>query len=78
MAIRMASVVGVFYHHCCFAWDPGSRQGDTEQLVAQWWRPEAAGIALDMLHRVMHLALHPCLHMAIEMTSKGGAFFRHC
>jgi hypothetical protein len=32
MAIKMASKVGIFFHHPCFAWDPGRPWGNTEQL----------------------------------------------
>jgi hypothetical protein len=34
MAIKMASNVGVFFHCCCFAWDPGSCRGNREQEFA--------------------------------------------
>jgi hypothetical protein len=63
--------------HCCFVCcRPGGRQGYTERLVARWRRPVASGVALDMLHWAMpHVSLQ-CLHMAIEMSSDGGAFVR--
>ena len=32
-------------------------------------------VALDMLHRAMHLALHQRIAIAIEMAREGGAFF---
>jgi hypothetical protein len=53
MAIRMASTVGIFFHHCLFACCPGGRWDNMEQFVAQWQRPEASGVAMDMLHRAM-------------------------
>jgi hypothetical protein len=34
MAIKMASKVGVFFHHCLFVCCPGSCWDNTEQLVA--------------------------------------------
>ena len=50
---------------------------NVEQVVAQWRCPEAAGVALEMLHRVMCAALHPGLRMAIkiETVHNGGALF---
>ncbi len=36
MAIKMASFVGVFVDCCLFACCPGSRWGNTEQVVAQF------------------------------------------
>ncbi len=52
-AIEMASKVGVFVDCCLFAYCPGSRWGDTELVVAQWWRPVAFEVALDMPHWAM-------------------------
>jgi len=45
------------------------------QILAQWWRPVASKVALDMLHRAMRLALHRRIVIAIEMAREGGAFF---
>ncbi len=45
------------------------------QILAQWWRPVASKVALDMLHRVMRLASHRRIVIAIEMARKGDAFF---
>jgi len=60
-----------------FAVALAGRQGDTERVVAQWQRPMASGVALDMLHRAMlHISLQRFC-MAIEMSSDGGAFVRH-
>ncbi len=50
MDIKMASKVGVFVDCCLFACCPDGRWGDTEQVVAQWRRPVASEVALDMLH----------------------------
>ncbi len=68
----MAAFFGVFVDCCLFACCPGGHQGNMEQIVAQWRRPEAYGVALDMLHRVIQAALHPCIHMAIKMANNGG------
>ena len=53
--------------------DHGVRRSDMGQILAQWWRPVASKVALDMLNRAICFASHRVI--AIEMTSKGGAFF---
>ncbi len=50
MAIKMAILAGVFVDCCLNDCCPGSRWGDTEQVVARCRRPVASGVALDMLH----------------------------
>ncbi len=54
--IKTASKVVAFCHCyfvcCCL----GGCRGITEQVVAQWRRPVASGVALDMLHQAMHTA----------------------
>jgi hypothetical protein len=45
------------------------------QIPAQWWRPVASKVALNMLHRAMQLASHRHIVIAIEMAREGGAFF---
>ncbi len=45
------------------------------QILAQWWRPVASKVALDMLHLTMRLASHWRIVIAIEMACEGGAFF---
>ncbi len=75
MAIKMASIVGVFFHHRLFACHPSSCWGDTEQVVDQWWHPGASSVALDLLHRAMPCVLLQPVRMAIEMASGGGALF---
>jgi hypothetical protein len=45
------------------------------QILAQWWRPVASKVALDMLHQGMCLALHRRIVITIEMARKGGTFF---
>jgi hypothetical protein len=47
MAIGMASKQCVFFHHYCFACNPGGRWGNTVQILAQWLRPVASSEALD-------------------------------
>ncbi len=56
--IKMASKVGAWFHCCFVCCCPGSCWGNMEWAVTQWRCPVASGIALDMLHRVMHLVLH--------------------
>ncbi len=70
MAIKTASKVGLFVHHCLFAYCPGGRWCDTEQVVAQWRCPVASGVALDMLHWAMHFLLHRQTAMAIKMAGR--------
>jgi hypothetical protein len=77
MAIKMASKVGLFVHHCLFACCPGSRWGNTEQLFALWQRPAASGVALDMLHRAMHSVLHRWTAMAIKTSGRQETFDHH-
>jgi hypothetical protein len=55
--------------------DHGIRWSNTGPVLAQWWRPVASKVALDMLHWAMRLALHRHIAIAIEMARKGGAFF---
>jgi hypothetical protein len=65
-AIKMASKAGPFLHHhfvCCC---PGGRWGNTGQVVAQWRRPVASRVALDMLHRAMPSVLLWCTAVAIK------------
>ena len=78
MAIKMASKVGVFVDCCLFACCPGSRWGNTEQVVAQWPRPVASGIALDMPHWVILSVLLRRTAVAIKTAGGKGAFVCHC
>ncbi len=55
-AIKMARKVVAFCHRCFVCCGPGGRRGNTEQVVAQWWRPVAFRVALDMLYQAMHTA----------------------
>ncbi len=54
--------------------DHGVRQGDTGRILAQWWHMVASRVALDLPYWVMRLTLYRLIRMAIEITSKGGAF----
>jgi hypothetical protein len=45
------------------------------QILAQWWRPVASKVALDILHQAMRLASHWQIIIVIKMARKGGAFF---
>ena len=44
---------GYILHNRCVDCRPGGRRGDTERVVARWWRPVASSEALVMLHRGM-------------------------
>jgi hypothetical protein len=64
-AIKLGSLFGTFFCHpfiCCCS---GGRWGNMEQVVAQWRRPVASGVALDMLHWAMRIVLHPRTAIAI-------------
>ncbi len=78
VAIKIASLFGTFFcHHfvCCC---PGGRWGNTEWLVARWWRPVASGVALDMLHWAMPSVLLRHTAVAIKMAGGQGTFVCHC
>jgi hypothetical protein len=49
-AINMATFLGIFVDCCLFACCSGGCWGDTEQVVARWWRPVASEVARDMPH----------------------------
>jgi hypothetical protein len=70
MAIKMASFAGVFVDCCLYACCPGSRWGDTEQVVAQCWHPVASKVALDMPHQAMLSVLLRLTAVAIETAGK--------
>jgi hypothetical protein len=78
MAIKTVSFVGVFVDCCLFSCCPGGRWGNTEQVVTQWRRPVASGVALDMLHWVMPSILLRRTAVAIKTANSGGAFVCHC
>ncbi len=78
MAIKTATFLGVFVDCCLFACCPGSHWGDMEQVVAQWLRPVASGVALDMPHRAMPSVSLRRTAVAIETAGGQGVFVRHC
>jgi hypothetical protein len=55
--------------------DHGVRRGDTGQIIAQWWRPVASRVALDLPFWAMRLAPYCLIRMVIEMASESAAFF---
>ncbi len=69
MAIKTASFLGVFIDCCLFACCPGGCWGNTEQVVAQCWRPVASGVALDMPRWVMPSVLLRRPAVAIKTAS---------
>ncbi len=77
MAIKTANFLGVFFDCRLFACCPSGRWGNTEQVVAQCWRPVASGVALDMPHWVMPSVLLRHTAVAIETAVGQGAFVRH-
>jgi hypothetical protein len=69
MTIKMAIFAGVFVDCCLYAYCPGGRWGNTEQVVARCWRPVASGVALKMQHWAMPSVLLWCTAVAIKMAS---------
>jgi hypothetical protein len=74
VAIKMASKVDPFFfcHFICCC--PGGRWVNTKQVVAQWQRPVASQVALDMPHQAMPFVLLWPTVMAIKMANNGGKF----
>ncbi len=70
MAIKMASFAGVFVDCCLYAYCPGGRWGDTEQVVARCRRPVASRVALDMPHWAMLSVL--LWQTAVAIKTAGG------
>ncbi len=70
MAIKMASFACVFVDCCLYACCPGSRWGNTKQVVALCQRPVASGVAVDMPHRAMPSVL--LRHTAVAIETAGG------
>ena len=67
---------GYILHRCFVDCCHGGRRGNTEQVVAQWQRPVASNVAVDMLFRAMpHVPLQH-LRTAIEIACDGGTFAR--
>jgi hypothetical protein len=73
-AINMAIFLGVFVDCCLFACCSGGRWGNMERVVAQWRRPVASKVALDMPHWAMPIVLLRCIRKAFETGRNGGAF----
>jgi hypothetical protein len=55
--------------------DHGVRWDDTGQIIAQWRRPVASRVALDLPYWAMCLAPYRLIRMATEMARKAGASF---
>jgi hypothetical protein len=72
-AIKMASKVDPFFCRRSVCCCPGSRWGNTEQVVTQWQRPVASRVALDMLHK----QCHPYCSIALAWPSKWPAMEVH-
>jgi hypothetical protein len=77
MAINLATFLESFVDCCLFACCPGGRWGNTEQVVAQCWRPVASRIALDMPHWAMPSILLWRIHKAFTTGRNRGAFVHH-
>jgi hypothetical protein len=77
MAINLATFLESFVDCCLFACCPGSRSGNTEQVVAQCRRPVASRVALDMLHWEMLSVLLRRIRKAFKTGHDGGAFIHH-
>ncbi len=77
MAIETASCLGVFVDCCLFACCPGSRWGNTEQVVGRCWHQVASGVALDMPHWAMPSVSLRRTAVAIKLAGGRGAFVRH-
>jgi hypothetical protein len=77
MAIERASLFGTFFCRCFVCCCPGGRWGNMERVVAQWRRPVASEVAMDMLHWVMGFVLHRRTAMAIKMDGRQGTFDCH-
>jgi hypothetical protein len=76
-AIEITSLFGTFFRRCFACCCPGGRWGNTEWVVAWWWRPVASGVALDMPHRAMPSVLLRRTAVAIKTAGGRGAFVRH-
>jgi hypothetical protein len=77
MAIDLATFLESFVDCCLFAFCPGSRWGNTEQVVAQCRHPVASGIALAMPHWEMPSVLLRRIRKAFETGRDRGAFIHH-
>jgi hypothetical protein len=55
--------------------DYGVCRGDTGQILAQWWRPVASRVALDLPNWAMRLTRYRLIRMAIKWPAKQLHFF---
>jgi hypothetical protein len=55
--------------------DHGIRQGDTGQILAQWRRPVASRVALDLPYWAMRSTPYRLILMAIKMAREAGPFY---
>ena len=65
---------GYILHRRFVDYRHGGRRGNTEQVVAQWQRPVASDVALDMLHQAMPHVLLQRLRVTIKMACNRGTF----
>jgi hypothetical protein len=54
--------------------DYGTPQGNTVQILAQWWHPLTFKVALDMMHWAKCSEFHRLIVMAIKMAHNGDTF----
>jgi hypothetical protein len=74
MAIKTTTFLGASVDCCLLACRPGSRWGNTEQVVTQCRRPVASGVALDMPHLAMPSVLLQRIRKVFKTGRNGGAF----
>jgi hypothetical protein len=55
--------------------DHGIRWGNMGQILAQWRRPVASRVALDLPYWALRSAPYRLIRMAIKMASEVGEFF---
>jgi hypothetical protein len=65
---------GHILHRCFVICRPGSRQGNTERVGAQWQRLVAFMKAQDLRHWAMRTVSNHHTDMAIKMASDAGTF----
>ncbi len=53
----------------------GVHRGNTGRIIAQWRRPVASRVALDLPCWVMRSAPYHMIRMAIKMAREAGTFF---
>jgi hypothetical protein len=77
MAITLATFLGAFVDCCLFAYCPGGRWGDTEQVVPRCRHQVASRVALDTPHQAMLSVLLRRTAVVIKTAGRQGAFIRH-